>query len=88
MSGRRQQLQGADNALAQHSYWYDASANVVTEIVQIGSVTNVALQSTYDRNGDRLTLSADAGTTVNADGTLGTNGIFDFRCPRSSLPNP
>ena len=69
-------MTSASNDAATYAYEYGPSGNLDAENVQMGDLPNVVLTSTYDNNGNRLTLAANIGGTM-AGGTV-TGGYNDF----------
>ncbi len=68
------------SSIASYTYGYDGVGNLTSDNVQLGDLPgsdNVLLTSEYDFNGDRTSLSANIGGTLNTDGTV-SGGISDF----------
>ena len=71
-------MTGALNNAAAYSYEIGPSGNLDLENVQIGDLPNVVLASTYDNNGNRLTLAANIGGTMAGGTVTADTGYYDF----------
>ncbi len=73
----------ASNNAAAYYYHFDSSGNSTAETIRLtsqtgGSLPDVIFTSAYDSNGDRTSLAAHIGGTLNSDGTF-SGGINDFQ---------